>query len=735
MALSLYVDDGLIFASSPSWTHVQCTLQDCFALTYDWLSRAGLSLESSKTELIYFCRSKDKIDPPLHLLLPDHSISSYVTIAPSPIVQYLGFYLHHKLDWKHHVQVMANRTRASLRAVKVLGNSIQGLNLADWRLLYHVIALPTLSYGSQLWWAAPKKQTLINILRTAQNVGLRLITGAFHTTLVEPLHALARVLPIHVYLEKLASNSALCLLHLPSWALPLQLLGHPWHTPSPSDFKPPVPKHRTCCSVNRSALTCLAARLDPALPRFDPHLITSWTDFPWANRVSIMPSAKAGPQCRWTSDLLTTYEDGRAAITLLAAHIATDQSDGLLIGGAAATHFRPGGSDHLSHWTLGTGVLPFDALTRGATLATQFALSTDFLLDPYYDDPGITMWYLIFPDEGAMQAMLMPRSPSAARASVPFLWHLDHFLTKQPTFQIKICWGPPDCDSPWISEVCKLAGQASHGGTRGLIPHVPSEAHYRQSTSEIAMSQWQAHWKSLRPSRHYPVTQAVLTPQATPYPLWLALHPKRSQHGSSHNLPTGLPCTSEEGQTQSAYDDHLTPNPPFGLDHTESVRNAPRPSPDTGPATPLAHPTLGGQMLAMERTPAPFHPNHRPPIGGHPRSHPLGRRCATAALRLATGHSFTGDYAKRFLQALPPQSHSCPCGTPLRTAFHLLYKCPRHLAARFASGLISKGSTQTFQSLFHTKTGAHALLNFLALSGATFQPEEGPVWDQPWDPN
>ena len=94
-------------------------------------------------------------------------------------MRYLGFHIQHKLDWKQHVQIMANCTRASLWAVKILGNSIRGLHLADWRLLYHAIALPMLSYGSQLWWATPKKKTLINILRTAQNVGLRLITGAF----------------------------------------------------------------------------------------------------------------------------------------------------------------------------------------------------------------------------------------------------------------------------------------------------------------------------------------------------------------------------------------------------------------------------------------------------------------------------------------------------------------------------------------------------------------------------
>jgi len=47
--------------------------------------------------------------------------------------------------------------------------------------------------------------------------------------------------------------------------------------------------------------------------------------------------------------------------------------------------------------------------------------------------------------------------------------------------------------------------------------------------------------------------------------------------------------------------------------------------------------------------------------------------------------------------------------------------------ARFASGLVSKGHTMPFQQLFHTMTGARALLSFLSLTEATFQLEEGRV--------
>jgi len=109
-SLSLYIDNGLIFASGPSWTHVQHTLQEYYTVTYNWLTWSGLSLESTKTELIFFRRSHDRTTPPPCVFLQDYHISSYVSIPPSDMVRYLGFYIHHKLQWKHHIQTMANRT-------------------------------------------------------------------------------------------------------------------------------------------------------------------------------------------------------------------------------------------------------------------------------------------------------------------------------------------------------------------------------------------------------------------------------------------------------------------------------------------------------------------------------------------------------------------------------------------------------------------------------------------------
>src|SRR6266404_1691980 len=140
---------------------------------------------------------------------------------------------------------------------------------------------------------------------------------------------------------------------------------------------------------------------------------------------------------------------------------------------------------------------------------------------------------------------------------------------------------------------------------------------------------------------------------------------------------------------------------------------------------------MDGSIPSLEHTPSSAHPNSGSAPGRHTHTSTFSRHCMTTAIRFTTGHAFTGDYARRFLRALPAQSHSCPCGAPIRTSFHLLYQCPRYLAARFTSGIISQGRTKTFRSLFHTKAGARSLLTFLSLSRAAFHPEEGPLWDTP----
>ena len=109
---------------------------------------------------------------------------------------------------------MANRARSTIRALHILGNSIRGLDFANWRSVYHAIILPVLTYGSPLWAQKPTK-SLLKIVRVAQNDALRRISGCFRTTPTAPLPHLLAILPIEYTLGQLIRSFGDRLLRLP----------------------------------------------------------------------------------------------------------------------------------------------------------------------------------------------------------------------------------------------------------------------------------------------------------------------------------------------------------------------------------------------------------------------------------------------------------------------------------------------------------------------------------------
>ena len=94
---------------------------------------------------------------------------------------------------------MCNCTCASIKALQILGNSIRGLNFAQWRLAFNTIFLPVLTYGCQLWFTG-KQKGLVKKLQTMQNEAIRIISGTFRTTPRDLLHQLLNIFPIDLHL-------------------------------------------------------------------------------------------------------------------------------------------------------------------------------------------------------------------------------------------------------------------------------------------------------------------------------------------------------------------------------------------------------------------------------------------------------------------------------------------------------------------------------------------------------
>jgi hypothetical protein len=166
--LGMYVDDGALLACGATWAEVAEALSTRYAICVDWLTRAGLAVEPDKTEVLFFRRRRERDDPPTAMYLRIPAEATYYRVKSSTNVRYLGFFIDHKLNWTRHIEIMCNRARASLKALQLLGNSVRGIDFAQWRLAYTAICLPVLTYGCQLWYTG-KQVTAVRKLQTVQN--------------------------------------------------------------------------------------------------------------------------------------------------------------------------------------------------------------------------------------------------------------------------------------------------------------------------------------------------------------------------------------------------------------------------------------------------------------------------------------------------------------------------------------------------------------------------------------
>jgi len=266
--LNMYVDDGAIFSNAKnhlaSSQNAARGLQEIMA----WLGRNGLKCDTDKTEFISFApphAAKHLVGRLITSIHPRISSSSSYTVERSTIIRYLGVFIHHRFDWTHHVTIMANQARSTVRALSILGNSVRGLDYANWRRVFHSLILPVLTYGFPLYSTQPRIKGLLDILQVAQNDAVRKMSGAFKTSPVVPLHYLMAIPPIPLTISKLTSVYRLRIQRLPPSTLIRTL----------TTFNPAADWH---LSLNPS--TCLSRLLPDFFPPFiypSPTYESFWT--------------------------------------------------------------------------------------------------------------------------------------------------------------------------------------------------------------------------------------------------------------------------------------------------------------------------------------------------------------------------------------------------------------------------------------------------------------------------
>ena len=207
-----FIDDGLFIVQNKSFSTSNAQLFCSYNILSNLLNSFSLIVKHSKTEIFHFSRSHESFNPPP---LDLSSIGGSI-LRPKDSWRYLGFIFDRKLTFHKHIDFYANKAISTVKCMKLLGNSTRGINPLQKRLLYRCCALPIALYGFQLWFynKAPISYHM-KILNKMQRRAAIWILGAFKTSPLEGIEALAGLMPIRFHLQKVSKRSLIRPFKLP----------------------------------------------------------------------------------------------------------------------------------------------------------------------------------------------------------------------------------------------------------------------------------------------------------------------------------------------------------------------------------------------------------------------------------------------------------------------------------------------------------------------------------------
>ena len=138
-----FVDDGILIAQSKSFHISNFCLFCSYNVMLNFLSKFSLIVKYSKTEAFHFTRLQGSFNPPSLNL---SSIGGpFLCLKDS--WKYLGFIFDRKLSFHYHIDFYFNKVMSTVKCIKILGNSVWGLNPHQKHLLYRSYVLSIALYS------------------------------------------------------------------------------------------------------------------------------------------------------------------------------------------------------------------------------------------------------------------------------------------------------------------------------------------------------------------------------------------------------------------------------------------------------------------------------------------------------------------------------------------------------------------------------------------------------------
>ena len=207
-----FIDNGLFISQDKSLKMSNAHLFYSYNVMFILLKKFGLIVKYSKTENFHFSRVQGPFNPlPLDLFMLRGPI-----LSPKNLWKYLDFIFNKKLTFHQHIDFYSNRAISSVKCMKLLGNSSQGISPLQKRLLYRSWILPIALYGFQLWFYnhAPLLYPFKALNKMQRRTAIWIL-DAFKTSPTEDIEVLVDLIPIKLHITKLEGRSQLYAISLP----------------------------------------------------------------------------------------------------------------------------------------------------------------------------------------------------------------------------------------------------------------------------------------------------------------------------------------------------------------------------------------------------------------------------------------------------------------------------------------------------------------------------------------
>ncbi len=163
----LFADDTNLLHVNSNLKKLQSQMNADLKNLCSWLLANQISLNKTKTELIYFKKPNTTI--------PFNKIKiNGLKLYPSKSVKYLGIHLDEHLNGSAHVNVLIPKLR---RANGMISKIRHYTSLAQTKSIYHAIFASHMTYGCQVW-GQSFNETYIKKIQILQNNAMRLISFA-----------------------------------------------------------------------------------------------------------------------------------------------------------------------------------------------------------------------------------------------------------------------------------------------------------------------------------------------------------------------------------------------------------------------------------------------------------------------------------------------------------------------------------------------------------------------------